>query len=132
MDNLIKLAIKLRSYIEKAVVVLEDSEALEAIQLFPQWSSDEKEYETGDRVRYENILYKCLYSHTSNSKNDPSSALDLWEEIILKTNEIIEWDSTNQYQLGDKVMYNEKIWESTVNNNMWPPGTDTFWIESNV
>ena len=53
--------------------------------------------------------------------------------------EVLDWrwkygwpDSTNPYIKGDKVMHNNKVWESQVDNNTWEPdviGTETLWIE---
>jgi len=56
----IEKARKLRPYIEKAVALaLTDEEGLEAVELFPNWSSFGT-YKVNDRVKYFNILYKCL------------------------------------------------------------------------
>ena len=62
--TLIELARKLRPYIEKAALSLNDTDSLEAKELFPTWAIN-TEYVVGDRVRYEGILYKCLQPHIS-------------------------------------------------------------------
>jgi len=62
--TLLELAQKLRPYIEKAALSLTDEDALEAVNLFPNWT-DNTEYMVDNRVRYEGILYRCLQSHTS-------------------------------------------------------------------
>ena len=65
MTDLIEKARKLRPYIEKAVsMALTDEEGLEAVELFPNWSATGI-YEVNDRVKYNNVLYKCLIAHTS-------------------------------------------------------------------
>jgi hypothetical protein len=58
--TLIELAQKLRSYIEKAAISLTDADALEAVDLFPKWSPNHGQYEKDDRVKFNEILYKCL------------------------------------------------------------------------
>jgi len=59
--TLIELARKLRPLIEKAAISLDDIDALEAPQLFPIWNPNKEDmYNVGDRVRYNEILYKCL------------------------------------------------------------------------
>jgi len=58
--TLIELARKLRPYIEKAAISLDDTDAIEATQLFPEWHANENKYEKDARVRYNGILYKCL------------------------------------------------------------------------
>ena len=62
--TLLELAQKLRPYIEKAALFLDDEDALEAVNLFPNWTEN-TEYKQNDKVRYEGILYKCLQPHTS-------------------------------------------------------------------
>jgi hypothetical protein len=39
--TLVELAQKLRPYIEKAAISLNDEDALEAVNLFPNWKSEE-------------------------------------------------------------------------------------------
>ena len=50
---------ELRPLIEKAVISLSDTDALEAVELFPHWD-ETKEYEVDDRVSYKTNLYKCF------------------------------------------------------------------------
>lgn len=129
--TLIELAYKLRPYIEKAAMFLDDVDALEAIQLFPNWS-DETAYIVNDKVKYQNVLYKCLQNHTSQSQWTPNIATSLWAKVLIPDeNTIPEWeqpDSTNAYQIGDKVTHNGKVWENTIANNVWEPGV-YGWVE---
>ena len=50
MGTLVDLAVKLRPFIEKAGLSLDDEDALEAVQLFPRWDGSAK-YKVGDKVR---------------------------------------------------------------------------------
>lgn len=124
MGNLIDLAIKLRPYIEKAASNLTDEDALEAVQLFPQWKENTA-YVVDDRVRYENVLYRCLQAHTAQSAWTPTAAASLWAKVLIPdANVIPEWEqpeSTNPYQIGDKVRFENKIYESVIANNIWAP-----------
>lgn len=124
MGNLIDLAIKLRPYIEKAAANLDDTDALEAIQLFPKWEPN-IQYEQNDRVRYENILYRCLQPHNSQESWTPAAAASLWAKVLIPDPEVIpDWeqpDSTNAYQIGDKVKFEGKIYENLIDNNIWSP-----------
>ena len=133
--TLIELARKLRPYIEKAAISLDDVDAVEATQLFPEWHSNEKNYEKDTRVRYNGILYKCLQTHIPQPNWDPLSAPSLWTKVLIPDENIIpEWeqpDSTNPYQIGDKVTYNGKAWENTIANNVWEPGV-YGWTEINI
>jgi len=58
--TLLELARKLRPYIEKAALSLNDEDALEAVNLFPNWNPDAASYTVDQRVNYEGTLYKCL------------------------------------------------------------------------
>jgi hypothetical protein len=124
MGKLVDLAIKLRPYIEKAAANLNDTDALEAVQLFPKWEANIK-YEKDDRVRYENILYRCLQSHNSQESWTPSAAASLWAKVLIPDENVIpDWeqpDSTNAYQIGDKIRFEGKIYESLIANNIWSP-----------
>ena len=124
MGTLVDLAIKLRPYIEKAAIALDDADAIEAVQLFPQWN-DSAQYEAGDRVRFQNILYKCLQNHIAQPTWSPIAAPSLWAKVLIPDPEIIpDWeqpDSTNAYQIGDKVRFDGKVYESVIANNIWSP-----------
>lgn len=122
--TLVELARKLRPIIEKAAMQLEDADAIEGVQLFPAWSA-EAAYLVGDRVRYNNILYKCLQNHAAQESWTPEAASSLWARVLIPDPDVIpEWiqpDSTNPYQIGDKVTYNGQTYESTIANNVWAP-----------
>ena len=132
--TLLELARKLRTYIEKAAMSLDDEDSLEAVQLFPTWDAEHGTYNAGEKVRYEDILYKCLQTHIAQENWYPSAAASLWAKVLIPDENVIpEWeqpDSTNPYMAGDKVSYNDKIWESTVDNNVWAPGV-YGWVEVN-
>lgn len=123
--TLIELAYKLRPYIEKAVALgLADEDALEAVQLFAAWNNTAT-YAVGDRVRYNNVLYRCLQAHTAQEAWNPTDSPSLWAKVLITNATVIpEWeqpDSTNPYSKGDKVMYNGKAYESTIDGNVWSP-----------
>lgn len=121
---IVERARTLRQQIELLAEALDDEIALEVSELFQQWQIN-KTYETGARVRYEDILYKCLQSHTSQSIWTPIDAPSLWTKVLIPGDEIPEWeqpDSTNPYMNGDKVTHNGKTWISIIDNNIWEPG----------
>ena len=126
MGTLVDLAVKLRPFIEKAALSLDDEDALEAVQLFPRWD-DSAKYETGDRVRFQNVLYKCLQDHIAQPTWSPIVTPSLWAKVLIPDPEVIpEWeqpDSTNAYQIGDKVTFEGKTYECVIANNIWSPAS---------
>ena len=122
---IIEKARKLRKQIESLAEYLDDTEALEVSELFPNWA-DGVAYEVNARVRHNNILYKCLISHTSQSDWMPTDAPSLWAQVLIPDpTQIPDWvqpDSTNPYMTGDKVRHNDKVWISVIDNNVWEPG----------
>ena len=110
-----------------------DEEAVECAELFPAWDGRNHEYSVGDRFRYEGKLYKVLQAHTSQLEWLPTVAPSVYAEILpgQDDTDIGEWvqpDSTNPYMTGDRVYHNGKLWESTVDNNVWAPGV-FGWVE---
>lgn len=116
---------RLRALIEALADFLEDEEALEGVELFPQWDG-EAVYEAGQRVRYEGILYRCLLPHTAQAGWTPTAAPSLWARVLIEDPDTVpEWvqpDSTNPYMKGDRVKHNGRIWVSILDNNTWVPG----------
>ena len=122
--TLVELAQKLRPLIEKAAISLSDEDAIEAVNLFPNWIKD-KSYIKDERVKYNDILYKCLISHTSQVSWTPDNSPSLWARVLIPdANVVPEWeqpDSTNAYSIGDHVMFEGEEYESVINNNVWSP-----------
>lgn len=116
----------LRRLIEEAAKSLSDADAYGGAELFPRWSS-EAVYSTGDRVCYESTLYKCLTAHTAQSSWTPDVSPSLWVRVDDPSIEFPEWiqptGSTDAYSIGAKVSYAGKHWISTVDSNVWTPGT---------
>lgn len=127
--NMIERARALRKVIERMAGSLPEGEAVENIELFPEWIPDGHEYNPGDRVRYNGELYKVLQAHSSQDDWAPESAAALFAKILPGQDgtEIGEWvqpDSTNPYMNGDKAHFptiNDPIYISKIDNNVWAP-----------
>lgn len=102
-----------------------DEMSLQVPNLYPAWKAGVT-YAVGDRVLYNEILYKVLQEHESQETWTPDTAASLFTRVLIPDENIIpEWvqpDSTNAYMTGDKVIYNDKTWVSIVDNNVWEPG----------
>ena len=115
----------LREAMDVAMKILTDEQALHAVAIYPLWRSD-GEYQKDDRVRYNNVLYKCLTAHTAQPSWTPTDAPSLWAKVLVSdTGAPLPWEqpeSTNPYMKGDKVTHNGQTWVSTIDNNVWEPG----------
>ena len=85
------------------------------------------------RVRFNGELYRFIGTGTQVMQPgwNPVDAPSLWAKILpgQEGSDVIlgEWeqpDSTNGYKKGDRVIWNDHIWESTFDGaNVWEPGT---------
>mgnify|MGYP002621112541 CR=1 FL=1 len=120
-----------RQIIERAAESLTDEQALQAPMLFERWQSDTA-YAAGKRLHHDGVLYTVLQAHTSQATWTPDVSPSLFARVLIPDPETIpDWvqpDSTNPYMTGDKVRHNDKIWESTIDNNVWEPGV-FGWVE---
>lgn len=115
---------ELVKFMKSARLTADDQTALAGKELYPLWNETEV-YKAGDRVRYDEILYKCLQNHTAQASWTPTDAPSLWAKVLIPTPSVIpEWEqpeSTNPYMKGDKVTYKGKTYESLIDNNVWSP-----------
>ncbi len=139
MSGLITRARHLRHTIETLAMNLDDKDALDNTELFAVWSGNGVSYAVGDRVRYNEVLYKVLQNHTSQEGWTPESAPSLFARVLIPDpGDIPVWEqpsSTNPYMKGDKVHYptiDSPIYESLVDNNVWSPSAyPAGWKEVN-
>lgn len=123
--TLVEMAYKLRPYIELAAQSLNDTDALEAMQLYPVWKSGTN-YDAGVKVQHNGVLYRVLIAHTSQEDWTPDVAHSVFAKVLIPDANIVPvWEqpeSTNPYMMGDKVTHNGNTWVSIVDNNVWEPG----------
>ena len=102
-----------------------DEQAYEVPVLYPMWKEDIA-YIAGERIMYNDVLYKVLTAHTSQADWAPDVAVSLFAKVLIVDENVISaWeqpDSTNTYKKGDRVSHNGKTWISIVDNNSWEPG----------
>ena len=116
----------LRTMIVKASVSLDDSDALEALELFPVWAIDTA-YPVGIRVRYNDTLYRCEQTHTSQASWEPPTTPALWTEVA-EPGEIPVWKqptgAQDAYRFGTRVWYPAKdttVYISKIDYNTYEP-----------
>ena len=121
-SELKRLVERYRSKVELASSWTDDTDALECIELFPKWVAD-KSVIVGERLQYNSLLYKCVQAHITQTGWEPDKTPALWVRISVE--EFPEWvqptGSADAYNMGDKVTYNGKHYESLINGNVWSP-----------
>ena len=110
-----------RSKVEAASQTIADENVESCVALFPHWN-EESEYEVGYRVQYDGVVYKCIQAHSAQAQWNPVDAVSLWAKVL--NDEIKPWerpDSTNTYMKGDRVTFDGKTYESTIDYNSYSP-----------
>ena len=82
--NLIDKIIRLIALAKSEMKVLEDKDALDVLELYPQWQSG-KNYVVGDRVKYDGKLWKVLQGHTSQESWKPDVAASLFVQVQIES-----------------------------------------------
>ena len=118
-------AMKYRKAMTDGAQSLTDEEALTAPMLYERWQAG-KEYVVDQRLYYDGRLWRVLIGHTSQEQWKPDVSPSLFAEVLIPDPSVIpDWvqpSSTNPYMKGDKVRHSDKVWVSTVDNNVWEPG----------
>ena len=114
---------------------LSDAQALQVPMLFDEFDGNGVAYEVGKRIVFEGVLYKVIQAHTSQAEWTPTAAPSLFAKVINETidgsiPEFEQPDSTNPYMKGDKVIFNGKVYESLIDNNVYSPSDYPYgWKE---
>lgn len=123
-------AYNLRKAIVKGAESLPVETAVQVPELYERWVVGEVFELIEGQVpfiirRYNDVLYKLVQVHTTQSDWTPDLVPALWTEYTPE-GVIAEWvqptGSQDAYPLGAKVTHNGFTWESTVDNNSWEPG----------
>lgn len=131
---------KIKQFRKAVQIILEslqfsEKDANDISSVYPEWHT-ETAYESGAYVNFNDVLYRCLLSHTSQDDWNPVDANTLWKKVELVEVEediISKWSqplgSVDAYMAGDKVVHNNKTWISSIDNNVWEPGV-YGWTEN--
>ena len=133
MTDYIERARALRRLIVKAAESLDDSDALDGVELFERWNPG-MVLVVNQRIAHDEKLYRVVQAHTSQAGWEPDKTPALFTEVA-KPGEIPEWKqptgAQDAYAKGDKVRHNDKVWQSNTDNNVWEPGV-YGWDEANA
>jgi len=105
---------------------LTEQDIEDAKMLYKQWCGTGIAYKAGDKVVYNEILYKVIQAHTSQTDWAPDISTSLFTPYKVP-GIITVWEqptAENPYMIGDKVYYptiNNSVYISVIDNNVWSP-----------
>lgn len=118
---------------------LPDDRAMEVADLYPEWAAM-KAYSVDDIVKYgvntdgEAQLYKVIQAHTSQEDWKPDVTTSLYKAIGFTDNGTAIWTqplgAIDAYMKGDVVSFEDRIWVSTIDNNVWQPGVYGWEVQA--
>lgn len=114
------------SFMTKPMIADMSEEQLTAIApLIPTWTVG-TEYQTGDIVRYNGVLYRCLQNDTAQEIFPPNTYTSGWKRVDEPDEQGIypfsqPLGATDTYMKGDKVSFEGAYYQSTIDYNVWSP-----------
>lgn len=128
--TVIEQAEAIREAMDYAGAALDDEQALVCVRLYRPWGIG-RDYQTGDFVTYgsnavgDPQLYKVIQNHTSQADWTPDVAVSLYDAIGLDNNGYPVWSQPtgahDAYNKGDIVNYNDTLYESLIDGNVYSP-----------
>ena len=129
-----QMTLELRKALQMFLATLDvetQAEAMvEVASAFPAFKVG-KAYKVKEVFRYgENAvgdaqLYQVLQDHTSAEEWSPDASPSLYKAIGVTEDGYPEWvqplGASDAYNIGDIVSYNGKLYESTIDGNVWAP-----------
>lgn len=111
-----------------AIDVFEGAQTGTLVDVTSRWIVDHW-YNIGEQCIYDGSLYVVIQAHTSQEGLEPPSSPTLfslaYEGEAPDPNVVLPWEQPtgthNAYNLGDRVSYDGKVWESTENGNVLSP-----------
>ena len=118
---------------------LPDDQAMEVADLYPEWVAM-KAYAVDEIVKYgvnadgETQLYKVIQAHTSQEDWKPDVTASLYKAIGFTDDGVSIWTqplgSHDAYAKGDVVSFEDQLWISTVDGNVWQPGVYGWEVQA--
>lgn len=102
---------------------LTDEEKLKILPVFPLWAASQ-EVAVGYECVHFFKLYRCLQAHKTQADWEPQNTPALWLSVS-PSGTIPEFvqptGSHDAYNIGDQVLFEGVVYESTINANVWSP-----------
>lgn len=126
------------AYATQDMDTLKVVEKLKEIVSYPDWRVGEtvtngEDGQPPDVRLYEKQLYSCIQAHTTQSDWTPDITPNLWKKFY-EPNVIPDWvqplGAHDAYNIGDRVRFEGKVYESRINANVWSPAVyPAGWLE---
>lgn len=120
---------------------LPDTNAMEIADLYEEYAVG-KTYPVGYMFKYgvnadgETQLYSVLQAHTSQEEWKPNETPSLYKAVGFTDTGVPVWTqplgATDAYIKGDVVEHKGQTWISTIDGNVWEPGTvgtESLWVK---
>lgn len=128
---------QLRRAIQMVAANMTEEQAMEIATVYPKYEIG-KAYNVGDYFTEglndvgDPQLYRVVQAHTSQADWHPSNTPSLYKAIGI-VNGYVEWSAPtgahDTYSKGDIVLYQDKLYISTVDGNAYAPGiVEGQWI----
>ena len=128
--NRVQIAEQMRAALQMWAVTLPDEKKMIVATVFPAYEVG-KAYAAGDVFTYgtnsvgDPQLYQVLQDHTSAAQWSPDTAVSLYKPVGVSESGYPEWaqpvGASDAYNTGDVVSYKGKLFESTIDGNVWSP-----------
>lgn len=128
--TVIEQAEAIREAMDIAGAILTEEQALECVRLYRPWEVG-KSYQVGEYLTYgqngvgDPQLYKVVQGHTSQADWTPDKTPALYVAIGLDDSGYPVWSKPtgahDSYNTGDVVNYNDVLYVSTIDGNIWSP-----------
>ena len=129
--NRLQAAEQFRKALQMFAASLSEEKAMEVATIYDPWVEG-KAYSVGEFVTYgENSvgdpqLYKVVQAHVSQTDWKPDAVASLYVAIGLDEQGCPVWSQPtgahDAYNKGDIVCYDDVLWVSEVDGNVWQPG----------
>jgi len=92
-----------------------------------EWIEGEK-VDIGALRTYKDIVYECIQSHQTQKDWVPSKATTLWQVYVIGVSEWVQpTGAQDAYNIGDRVLFDGKTYESIIDANVTVPNGDIPW-----
>lgn len=126
ISDLIKQARKMRPFLEKAAISLDDKDASQCTDFYPMMKYDNSLIPAGTRINWSGILKRAAVDLWATEQNNPENAPTLWEDIAYKEGirYIPETITTGTAFAKDELgWWQEELYKSLIDSNVWTPAT---------